>query len=204
MQRFLLSFALAACAPAFVGAAAFAQDAAVQKPAADAKPDAAAKAEPIRVPDGSPAELLEFVDKIQKEAPASRERAEVMEHLRKVCTAVVAAVDKIGERGSEDEQRRAITEKLEALQLLRRLQVEGSDKQMREYLTKLSEDKRAFVPPLAKVYYLATRLGEVDRGDHAALEKLADEVREHVKTAKLDAPISASLIKRRRFSNAPG
>lgn len=179
---------------AFLSSAA-AQDAAPQAPAA-VNPAA------FRVPDGSPAEILEFIQKIRKLPPAGRELPEVVEHLQKVHGAVIEAVDKLGAAGTEEEQMRAVSAKLEALQMLRRIEVAGADKQMRDYLAALAADKRSYIPPLAKVYHLATRLGEIDRGDHAALEKFYEEVREHVKTAKLDgrnlsiAFQTASLLER--------
>lgn len=180
---------------ALVPSAAAGQDAAPQAPAA-VNPAA------FRVPDGSPAEILEFIQKIRKLPPAGRELPEVVEHLQKVHGAVIEAVDKLGAAGTEEEQMRAVSAKLEALQMLRRIEVAGADKQMRDYLAALAADKRSYIPPLAKVYHLATRLGEIDRGDHAALEKFYEEVREHVKTAKLDgrnlsiAFQTASLLER--------
>lgn len=153
-----------------------------QQPAAEAKADKAD--EPIVVPDGSPAELLEFIDKIKKVPPPSNQMPALVAHVRKVCTAVVAAVDKIGTAGDEQQQTRAITAKLDALHLLRRVRDPAAGPAMRKYLDELLADKRSFVPPLARVYDLATRLGEADLGDNAALEKLLEEVREHVRSAK--------------------
>ncbi len=189
---FVVGFALAA---ALAATAAAAQDATPQAPAA-VNPAA------FRVPDGSPAEILDFIQKIRKLPPPGRELPEVVEHLQKVHGAVIEAVDKLGAAGTEQEQTRAVSAKLEALQMLRRIEVAGADKQMRDYLAALAADKRPYVPPLAKVYHLATRLGEIDRGDHAALEKFYEEVREHVKSAKLDgrnlsiAFQTASLLER--------
>jgi thiol-disulfide isomerase/thioredoxin len=180
MQRYVFLMAAALCC-----GAVFATDLRAQEAAT--KQTAGLTDDVLRVPDGSPEELLAFIEKIQKVPPAARDRASIVDYVRKVYGATVVAVDKIGDRGSEGEQVKAINEKLAALQVLRRVETEGADKQMRDYLATLAADKRSFVPPLAKVYHLATRLGEVDRGDHDSLEKLADEVREHVKTAKLDA-----------------
>ena len=179
---------------------AAAQDAASKD--APPQPPSAVNAAAFRVPDGSPAEILEFIQKIRKLPPSGRELPEVVEHLQKVHGAVIEAVDKIGAAGTEEEQMRAVSAKLDALQMLRRIEVAGAEKQMRDYLAALATDKRPYIPPLARVYHLATRLGEIDRGDHAALEKFYEEVREHVKTAKLDgrnlsiAFQTASLLER--------
>ncbi|MBA4019830.1 MAG: hypothetical protein C0483_21910 [Pirellula sp.] len=174
----VVGFALLAAFAA--SSSAIAQDASAPQAPAAVNPEA------FRVPDGSPAELLEFIQKVRKLPPAGRDLPEVVEHLQKVHGAVIEAVDKLGAAGTEQEQIRAVSAKLEALQMLRRIEVAGADKQMRDYLAALAADKRSYIPPLAKVYHLATRLGEIDRGDHASLEKFFDEVREHVKTAKLD------------------
>lgn len=195
MQRYVLLVAAALCFGAIYSTELRAQ-------VTEAKKTEGATDEALRVPDGSPAELLAFIEKVQRLPLAGKDRASIVAHVQKVGAATIEAVDKIGQRGSEAEQTKAIDAKLQAFQMLRRVESDGADKQMRDYLAKLATDKRSFVPPLAKVYHLATRLGEVDRGDHASLENLADEVREHVKTAKLDgrnlsiAYQTASLLER--------
>ncbi|MCE9604890.1 MAG: TlpA family protein disulfide reductase [Planctomycetia bacterium] len=165
-----------------------AADAAAQDGAA-AKPPAAAvaKAEPIVIPSGTPAELLEFIDKTKKLQPPGRDLPAVVAHLNRVYEAVAAAVDKIGTAGTEEEQTRAIGEKLAALRMLRRVEAAGATERMKKYHNDLLADKRPFVPPLAKIYELATRLQEIDRGNLPVVEKLVAEVRQHVRTAKLDS-----------------
>lgn len=151
---------------------------------------AARTSEPIRVPDGSPADLLKFIDTIRKSPAEGEDLPAVVAHVRRVCTAVVAAVDKIDAAGTDEQQLRAVTAKLDALALLRRINVAGADKRLQDYLRQLRADKRAAIATLAAGYYLSIRLADVDRNDPAELEKLLAEVREHVKVAP---PTAANL-----------
>ena len=159
---------------------------------------------PIVVPSGSPKELLEFIGKTKKLPPPAQDLASVVEHLKRVHEAVVAAVDKIGTAGSEQEQTEAIGAKLSSLQLLTRLEAAGAGDRVRAYHKSLLADKRSFVPPLAKIYELATRLQEIDRGNIPEVEKLVAEVRAHVKTAKLDGPNLSVAFQTARLAESVG
>lgn len=165
-----------------------AQDGVPAKPQAGAVAPAAKVEPPITVPSGSPAELLEFITKTKKTPPSGRDLPTIVEHLKRVHEAVIAAVDKIGTAGTEQEQTQAIGEKLAALQVLQRVEVPGAAQRTKAYHQALAADKRPFVPPLAKIYELATRLAEIDQGNKAEVEKLVADVRQHVHTAKLDMP----------------
>ena len=156
------------------------------------------------VPDGGAAALFEYVDRIKKLKPATGDLPAVVDHLTRVHTAVITAVEKVGPAATEAEQSRAIVEKLNALQLLRRMEVAGADARMREYLAALSADQRSFVPPLAKIYELAARLQELDRNDPAAVERLLQDVRTHVRTAKPDARNLAVALQTALAAEATG
>lgn len=167
------------------GSSASAQTA--DKPAANSAPAEGAAA-PIVVPDGTPAELLAFVRKIKTERPATRDYAEVVRHVVRVQEAVVVATDKLASgKPNDTEAADGISEKISALMMLARLNAEGADGKLKSYLDDLSRDARPFVPPLAKIYKLGTRLQSLDHGNKAEVEELAADVREHIKTAKLDA-----------------
>lgn len=173
------------------------------------KPAAAPAAEvtplpPLEVPNGSPAELLEFIAKTQKTRPTGSDFPAVLANLKRINEAVVAAVDKIGTAGNEAEQSKAISAKLNALQMLNRLGAPGALDKMKAYHKAVSADKRPFVPPLAKIYELATRLQETDRGNVVEIEKLIADVRQHVKTAKLDTQNLSVAFETARMAEAAG
>ena len=195
-----------------VGAVSFAATFANEVHAQDGTPAKSATTEagsdkpepPITVPAGSPAELLEFIAKTKKSPPPAQDRPAIITHLKRVHEAVVAAVDKIGTAGSEAEQTKAIAEKITALQILNRLGTSDAPKRFKDYLKELSADKRSFVPPLAKIYEFAIRLQEIDAGNALEVEKLLADVRQHVKTAKLDAPNLSVAFQTARLAEAVG
>lgn len=181
-----------------------AQNGAAANPQPVAAAPAAKPAPPIEVPAGSPAELLEFVTKTKKTPPPSRDLPAIVEHLKRVHEAVVAAVDKIGTAGTEAEQTQAIGEKLAALQVLVRVEAPNAAQNVKTYHKALLADKRSFVPPLAKIYELANRLLEIDRGNVPEVEKLVAEVREHVRSAKLDSRNLSLAFQTARLAESVG
>ena len=85
------------------------------------QPPSAVNAAAFRVPDGSPAEILDFIQKIRKLPPPGRELPEVVEHLQKVHGAVIEAVDKLGVGGNPAAVASAVEFILEGLHLNRKL-----------------------------------------------------------------------------------
>jgi hypothetical protein len=144
--------------------------------------------EPISVPGGSPSELLAFIADVKRRQPAENDPAAVTAHLVRVENAVIAAVEKIV-AGSPDEQERiaAVSEKLSALMLLRRLEAPDAEARLKVYLDDVARDSHPAITPLGRVFGLATRLSNVDLGNHAEVENLAADVREHLRTARPDA-----------------
>lgn len=181
-----------------------AQDGTPAKPATAAPAAEVKPAPPIEVPSGSPAELLEFIEKTRKTRPQGSDFPAVMANLKRINEAVVAAVEKIGTAGTEAEQSKAIAAKLNALQMLNRLGSPGALDKMKAYHKAVAADKRSFVPPLAKIYELATRLQETDRGNVIEIEKLIADVRQHVKTAKLDTQNLSVAFETARMAEAAG
>lgn len=146
-----------------------------------------ATAEAIKVPDGSPAELLKFIAEVKSRKPAADDTASVGAHFTAVQDAVIGAADKIVAGSPNDQERTAaVSEKLSALMLLRRLDAPAADERLQAYLDEVARDKHPSVPPLGKIFSLASRLQHLDRGNHAEVEKLVADVREHVRSSNLD------------------
>lgn len=139
------------------------------------------------VPEGSPTELLAYIVEVKSRKPANEDTAVVGAHLVAVQNAVIGAAEKIV-AGSPSQQERtsAVTEKLTALMLLRRLDAPDAEARLQKYLDELAKDPHPFIPPLGEIHSLATRLQQLDRGNHAEIEKLVGDVRRHVRSAKLD------------------
>jgi thiol-disulfide isomerase/thioredoxin len=154
--------------------AAAAQQAPAAKSETDFTPPASDKA----------SDLFAFVERIKKSKPPT-DAADPLEHLRKVCGAVIAAVDRVGVEAGEAEQVRAVEEKLAASWLLRRLDGAAGAAQFDRVIAQLSADKRPQVAPLVRGYKLRMRLSGL-AGNPADLPKLLSDVREHVRTSKPD------------------
>jgi thiol-disulfide isomerase/thioredoxin len=168
-----------------------------EKGNADAKPADAKPTEPdpgpIAVPDGKPEELLAFIDKIKGERSSASDRESIIKHMTRTFEAVITAADKIAAASpNEAEATRAINEKITALLMLGRTATSATlaggpmSERLKKYLDELANDPRPFVPPLARVYVLGTKLQNVDRNNPVEVEQLVAEVREHVRKSKLD------------------
>jgi len=162
---------------------AFALPAATLPSAWSAEPTVA----PITVPDGEPSRLLEFIAEVKRSRPTSTEQAEVLAHEARVRSAVVTAAEKIAAQSNDEKElTSAVSEKLSALLVMRRLNLPEADARLKTYLSDLARDTRPFIPPLGRIYSLATRLQELDYGNHAEVEKLVADVRAHVEQARHD------------------
>jgi thiol-disulfide isomerase/thioredoxin len=132
-----------------------------------------------------PSDLFDFVDRIKKSKPAGDDGTDPLEHLRKVCRAVIVAVDKVGSDASASDQTRALSEKLASLWLLQRVGTEGAAAEFDQLLARLATDGRPFVASLTKPYRLRIRLANLARNP-ADVAKVLAEVREYVRTSEPD------------------
>jgi hypothetical protein len=144
--------------------------------------------DPIAVPGGTPSELLAFIAEVKRTRPTESDPAAVTAHLVRVENAVIEAAELIVTATPDEQQRvAAVGEKLSALLVLRRLGAPDAETRLKTYLDDVAHDPHPSVPPLGRIFALATRLSNVDLGNHAEVEKLASDVREHLQTARPDA-----------------
>jgi len=142
----------------------------------DAKADKkSADDDQFAVPDGKPAELLNFIEKIQKMQP-NRAKIKSQEDLVKFIKdsrgAVIKAAEKVIAADADGKTRaKAIEAKLDALSLLGRVGDADAETQTKDLLAKLKDDKQPEVKQIAKFFDFRNRIPEA-MSDPAAAKKL--------------------------------
>ncbi len=155
-------------------------------PSAAATKDAAEKAttaskpaagdEIYKVPDGTPEQIVEFLNKLQ-ELPLQFESQEAaIDHVIKVQRAIITAGDKILKKAEDVDTAYAGAEmKMEAISLLARANVEGAMKEAQQAATALSKDSRKDIADLGKEWHSALRIMSAPTLEDAARKALIDE-----------------------------
>lgn len=137
------------------------------------------------VPDGSPDELLEFIQKIHATAEPQGTRKERMEWLKKSRRAIIEAADQIRDSDAGDKTvMTAIKAELDALSLLKRLGDKQAGEKFTKLTTELKNDRRPQVAALLTLIDLSQRIEQASDG--AELKELAGEVMQFLSQAKLE------------------
>lgn len=151
---------------------------------AESKP--AKRAGELTVPDGSPEELLAFIEKVGSTPPQGT-RKDRMEQVKKSCQAIAEAAERIREAKADDQTAlKAVKAELNALTMLKRLGEKGAAEKITKLTTDLKNDRRPQFAGMFLLLDLSKRLEDADASDREALKKLAGEVKEYVWQAKLD------------------
>jgi thiol-disulfide isomerase/thioredoxin len=164
------------------------KDAVKSKDAADAPESKAktdtAKSDPFAVPDGTPEELLKFIEKTARTQPKQvKTMDELVGFIKKSRGAMLTAADKILAAGAEGKTReKAIETKLDALSLLQRYGDADAGKQVKEFLQTIKDDKDPAVKALAKVFDYRNRMVEA-MSNPAAAAKLWTDLKSELKSA---------------------
>ncbi|MBI3462950.1 MAG: redoxin family protein [Planctomycetes bacterium] len=115
--------------------------------AQDPKPEEKkqAEADPYAVPNGTPEELLKFIEKVQQR-PEKLSVLESQQHAKKAIPAMIAAADKIlASQADEGILLQAVTAKVAALQGLAALGDATADAQIKAFADALQKEKRRAV-----------------------------------------------------------
>lgn len=125
---------------------------------AEDKPQATAT-DPYAVPDGTPEQILEFIENLQSQRRAFANRREAVEHAIKVQRARIQAGDKILAQQVDDETAFDAAEmKLESLALLASAGIEGARQEALQAAETLKLDKRKDVAELAQQVFQSLRI----------------------------------------------
>jgi thiol-disulfide isomerase/thioredoxin len=165
--------------------------AAAEKPAAGTE----AKPAPFAVPDGTPEELLKYIEELKLARPTSDSRDVVLDFLKKQSEALLQAADKILAAKPKDEQAKpAVQYKVLALGMLARLGDRSAEKKLEALPAELT---KAGFPSLVRdvrVLLLGQRLKRTNPADKEAMAKLAAEVQACLGEGELDRAAAALAI----------
>lgn len=115
-----------------------------QEPKADEKKQA--EPDPYAVPDGTPQELLKFIEKLQQQPENVKSVLEAQQHVKKAVPAMIAAADKIlASQAEESILLQAVTAKVMGLQALARVGDATAEAQIKAYAESLKKEKRQAV-----------------------------------------------------------
>ncbi|HWB08532.1 MAG TPA: TlpA disulfide reductase family protein [Pirellulales bacterium] len=148
--------------------------------AADEKKAKAGKesASQFDVPDGTPKELLAFIEKMKKLPAGGTTRKERMDHLRKVNQAIMTAAERVSEAKTDDATATAaIKAEFEALTMLKRLGEKDAEDKLQALSDKLKNDKRPGIAQMLKLLALQQKLEKLNASDTEAVESFLTEAK---------------------------
>ncbi len=161
------------------------------EPSADAEKakeaEEPAKADPFKVPDGSPEELLQYVESLAEERPAEMTFESMSEFRRKLGRAVLEAADKIlaGEP-TDDQAAEAVRLKVSALGILASLGDEKAAEQRKQLPGELKKKGKKELARLAEGILLESELGRARGAQADELAALVSRLKEYLADQPLD------------------
>lgn len=169
-----LFFAVASCSSSVVPTAARAQDGT----AAETDPD-------FIVPDGTPQEINEFVEKLKKRKPKFANRQEFIDYTIKAQRAISTAADKILEQETTDKVAASAAQmKLAALTMLASGSIEDYPQQALAAVTKFKSDPRPAVVKVANEFWNDIRIFNTSTMTPEARKELVNELVKAVTESK--------------------
>ena len=185
-----LFFAVASCSSSVVPKPVLAEDSKADSKG-ESKPDAKADSKSedagpdFSVPDGTPEEILKFVEKLKSNRPKFANRQEFVDHAIKTQRALITAGDKI--LNQETDEKVAVTAaqmKMSALTILAANQIGDGAKEAMAAAVKLRADKREEVAKVAEQFWTPIRIFNVATMAPADRKELANELIAAVSTSK--------------------
>ena len=149
--------------------------------------DNSPKADPYAVPDGTPEELLKFIEELGNYRPDVNTREEAMSHAFKQLTAIIVAADKIV-AGKPDEATRAaaLGKKLQASWFLAMKLDPATMPKFQELAGQLAADKNPDVAGEARVYLLVMAVHGIEHEKPAEAKALVAQFTEALTKQPLD------------------
>lgn len=178
----LLFLAIASCSPSVAPSLR-----ADESKAEDADPD-------FTIPDGTPEEIMEFVEKLKARRPKFANRQEAVDNAIKTQRAFIAAGDKILAQKTEDKVAASAAQmKMAALTLLAMNQIGDSGKEAMEAAKKLKADERSEVAEVVSKFWTPIRIVNIPA--------LTEEERKEL-TEELVVAVTESKFSRESVGNA--
>ncbi len=149
-----------------------------------AEKPATEQADPFIVPDGTPEELLKYIENLRRQGPAVLDYKSLMEFRKKANRATLEASEKVLSAEPNDEQAGlAVHFKMEMLDLLIRSGDKEATKQLEAFPTELQKAGRPKLARRVRGFLLGKRLSSARAGGPEQIEKLVGEVRKFLAEA---------------------
>ncbi len=182
----MLFVAVASCSSSVAPTSVRAQESKTDAKAGDADPD-------YDVPDGTPEEIQEFVEKLKAKRPKFANRQEQVNHAIKTQRAFIAAGDKILNQKSDEKVAVAAAQmKMAALTILAANQIGDSAKEAMAAAIKLKADEREPVAKVVEQFWTPIRIFNVSTLAPKDRKELAGELIAAVSTSKFSRESVAS------------
>jgi thiol-disulfide isomerase/thioredoxin len=151
------------------------------------KDDAATEVDPFAVPDGTVDELIAYMKKLAERRPLGRTREAVYEHITKASNAMVEACDKVLAQDDvpEDIIVQIANQKLSALSMLVRLDIEGASEKMKATATELAGSENVEIVAAARFQLIAVQLQTLQPNDAPGAVALIQDVEEYLSEGTL-------------------
>ena len=172
-----------------LGSSVWAQEQSAEKSTdepATAQTEPQPEKDPFAVPDGTPGEMLDYIESLKSQRPASRQPDAVKEFRKKLGAALLEAADKVlGKEADDSQAEQAVRYKITGLGMLQ----QSGDADAAGILENLPDElKKKGQPRLARIAtgsLLGSRLRAVSSGDVESIKKLTNEVKKHLEGATL-------------------
>lgn len=134
------------------------------------------EADPYAVPEGTPEEIMEFLEKLRRSRKSFATRADAVDHAIKVQRALIAGGSKILAQKTDEETAYAAAEmKLQALGLLASAGIDGAMEEALKASRELMKDQREEVAELATEWHGELRVMGAIELEPAARQALVEE-----------------------------
>ncbi|MCL4192517.1 MAG: TlpA family protein disulfide reductase, partial [Thermoguttaceae bacterium] len=161
-----------------------------EPPAEDEKAEAAeeeVKADPFKVPDGSPEELLQYVESLVRERPAEMTFESMSDFRGKLGRAVLEAADKIlAGKPTDDQAGEAVRLKLSALGILAGLGDEKASVRRKQLPEELEKEGKKELARLAEGILLESEFRQAGRARAEELTALVGRLKKYLADQPLD------------------
>jgi thiol-disulfide isomerase/thioredoxin len=118
-----------------------------------------------RVPDGTPEELLAFIEQLDERQPRGQTREEMITDFQNIQQAKIGAAEKLLQMKTTDENRtEAVHVKLESLRILAEVGVPGVEQHIREFSAVLKQDESPKLARLGRLILFGMQVGDVASG----------------------------------------
>jgi len=150
--------------------------------------------DPFVVPDGTPQELLDYIDSLREQQPESREPEAIKEFAVKLHRAVAQASGKaLAGNPNEEQAELAVRYRVVSLSMLQRLGDEQAGKLLEALPGELTKAGRAALARQVEAFLLQNRLREALGAGPDALEPVVKDIKKFVKEGSI-GPAELSLI----------